>query len=363
MAVDYLIVGSGLAGAVIARELFDNGHNVLVMERRSQVGGNVCDHDHISGIKIHTYGPHYFRTNDENLWQYVNKFSSFYKYEPRLKSFVDGAYENWPVTDSYIKQFIGPNWKPPFTGLPVNFEEASLAMMPEAIYVKFVKGYTEKQWGVDARKLSHELAKRFDVSMEDAPRLFKHKYQGIPEEGYSFFMYKLLEGIPVLLNFDYLKSRDYIKPEHGLVFTGPIDEYFGYKFGRLTYRGQIRLNTYIPDVEYIQPCGQVNNPDTKNGEHIRTLEWKHMMKPQHAGRIAGTVLTTETPFTPESPDNYEYPFPDADNEALYAKYRREADMLGNVIICGRLGEYKYYDMDQAISRAMVIAEKLLSARS
>jgi len=361
MSVDYLIVGSGLTGAVIARELSDNGLKVLVLERRAQTGGNVTDHEHPCGIKIHTYGPHYFRTNDENLWRYVNRFSSFYKYEPRLKTLVDGSYENWPVTDGYIRQFIGPDWSPAFTGSPSNFEEASLSLMPVEIYIKFVKGYTEKQWGVDAKKLSPELVKRFDVSIDDDHRLFRHRHQGLPEDGYTSFMNRLLDGITVMLNFDYLKNRDYVRPRYGLIFTGPIDEYFGYKFGRLKYRGQIRNSTYIPDADYIQPCGQVNNPDRSNGAHIRTLEWKHMMPPGPAARSAGTVLSTETPFTPESPDQYEYPFPDAENAALYAKYRREAGNLENVIICVRLGEYKYYDMDQAIERALAITGDLLTS--
>jgi len=359
MVVDFLIAGSGLTGAVIARELFNNGFNVLVLERRSHIGGNVFDHNHPSGIKIHSYGPHYFRTNDESLWQYVNKFSRFYKYEPELKSIVDGAYENWPISDRYIKRFCGSNWSPSFKGSPTNFEEASLSMMPEIIYTKFVKDYTEKQWGVDAKNLSHKLAKRFDIRKDNDPRLVRHKYQGIPEEGYASFMSNMLSGIRVLLNFDYLKNQDFVKPRYKLIFTGPIDEYFGYKFGQLKYRGQIRKSTYIKDVQYIQPCGQVNNPDNNNGAHIRTLEWKHMMQPKQAMRIKGTVLTTETPFTPISPDNYEYPFPDADNARRYSKYRKEANRLKEVLICGRLGEYKYYDMDQAIAKAMVLAKKML----
>ncbi len=362
MIVDYLIAGSGLTGAVIARELSDRGFSVLVLERRSQIGGNVYDHHHPSGIKIHTYGPHYFRTNDETIWRYVNKFSRFYKYEPELKSFVDGAYENWPISDGYLKQFAGPGWRSSFTGIPVNFEEASLAMMPEKVYRKFVKGYTEKQWGVEARDLSPDLAKRFDIRMGNDSRLMTHRHQGIPEEGYASFMSNLLSGIPVLLNFDYLKHRDCIKPRYKLIFTGPIDEYFEYKFGRLKYRGQIRKDTYIPGVEFIQPCGQVNNPDAGNGAHIRTLEWKHMMQPEHARHIQGTVLTRETPFTPVSSDHYEYPFPDLHNSRLYSKYREEADRIGEVLICGRLGEYRYYDMDQAIARALVLAEELAASR-
>ncbi len=360
MLIDYLIVGSGLTGAVIARELFDHGCSVLVLERRAQIGGNVHDHYHPSGIQTHTYGPHYFRTNDENIWRYVNKFSRFYKYEPELKSFVDGAYENWPISDRCITQLFGPDWSPSFKGVPANFEEASLAMMPEKVYMKFVKGYTEKQWGAAAKDLSPDLAGRFDIRKDNDPRLVTHKYQGIPEEGYTSFMSNLLSDIPILLNFDYLKNRDFFKPQSKLIFTGPIDEYFDYKFGHLKYRSQVRKDTYIAGVDYIQPCGQVNNPDGNNGMHIRTLEWKHMMPPEHARQIKGTVLTTETPCTPASPDQYEYPFPDPHNAKLYSQYREEADKIGDVLICGRLGEYKYFDMDQAIARAMVLAGDLLT---
>jgi UDP-galactopyranose mutase len=358
MVIDYLIAGSGLTGAVIARELSDRGFRVLVLERRAQIGGNVHDYHHSSGIRIHSYGPHYFRTDDENIWQYVNRFSRFYRYEPELKSFVDGAYENWPISGRYLNQSAGPDWLPSFTGTPANFEEASLAMMPEEVYRKFVKGYTEKQWGVNAGDLSPDLARRFDVRMDNDPRLVRHRHQGIPVEGYASFMLNLLSGIPVLLNFDYLLHRDFMKPRCKLIFTGPIDEYFGYRFGRLKYRGQIRKDTYIPDAEYIQPCGQVNNPDAGNGEHIRILEWKHMMQQEHARRISGTVLTSETPCTPVSSDHYEYPFPDRHNAELYSRYRAEADKIGDVLICGRLGEYQYYDMDRAIARALALAAEL-----
>ena len=362
MIIDYLIAGSGLTGAVIARELADRGFSVLVLERRAQIGGNIYDYHHPSGIKIHAYGPHYFRTDDENIWRYVNRFSRFYPYEPELKSLVDGAYENWPISGQYLKQFAGPDWRPSFTGIPANFEEASLAMMPEQVYRKFVKGYTEKQWGVDARDLSPDLARRFDIRKDNDPRLMTHKYQGIPEKGYASLMSNLLSGIPVLLNFDYLQHRDFMKPRYKLIFTGPIDEYFGYQFGRLKYRGQIRKDTYIPDVEYILPCGQVNNPDAGNGAHIRSLEWKHMMQTEHARHITGTVLTSETPCTPASSDHCEYPFPDLHNAKLYSRYREEADKIDDVLICGRLGEYQYYDMDRAIARALALAAELSASR-
>lgn len=359
MLVDYLVVGSGLTGAVVARMMADAGHNVLVVERRSHLGGNVHDHTHPSGIRIHTYGPHYFRTTSDEIWDFVNRFASFYKYEAELKSYVDGRYENWPIAASYIRRVIGEHWQPDFGGRPANFEEASLAIMPRLIYEKFVKGYTEKQWGVPAKSLSPNLARRFDVRQDDEPRLMRHKYQGIPIEGYTGLMTNMLAGIPTILNFDYLQQREVVKPRKMLIFTGPIDEFFGYDLGRLAYRGQQREHVYLPDRNYIQPCGQVNNPSPANGPHIRTLEWKHMMPRAYAERVKGTVLTREIPVSPTDPHHYEYPFPDKANADLYARYRQRADAIPNLLICGRLGEYRYYDMDQAIGRAMMLARKVL----
>lgn len=359
MHSEYLIVGSGLTGAVIARALVDAGRRVLVVDRRSHLGGNVHDYFHPSGIRIHTYGPHYFRTNDDDLWQYVNRFGSFYRYEPALKSLVDGAYENWPIAGSYIRRKIGTNWQPEFAGAPGNFEEASLALMPRLIYEKFVKGYSEKQWGVPAATLSASLARRFDVREDDEPRLMRHKYQGIPEAGYAGFMQSMLSGIPVILNCDYLSRRGEFKGHAFTVFTGPIDEYYGFDLGKLKYRGQRREHTYYPDAGYMQPCGQVNNPDPSVGAHIRTLEWKQMMRKDYAERIRGTVLTTETTLTPDVPDQFEYPFPDAENGRIYEAYRERANLEKGLLICGRLGEYRYYDMDQSIARAQLLAKRLL----
>lgn len=363
MTVDFLIVGSGLTGAVIARQLVDAGREVLVVERRSHLGGNVHDYYHPSGIRIHTYGPHYFRTNDEELWAFVNRFARFYKYEATLKSWVDGCYENWPIAGSYIRRAVGEKWASEFVGHPTNFEEASLAMMPRLVYDKFVKGYTEKQWGVPARTLSAGLAKRFDVREDDEPRLMRHKYQGIPENGYADLMARMLEGIPIILNCDYLKHRRLFQARQVVVFTGPIDEYFNFDLGKLKYRGQLREHEYLPEVDFVQPCGQVNNPDAANGPHIRTLEWKHMLPHCFAERIRGTVITRETTITPTDPNNYEYPFPDEANKRLYHAYKERARALPNLLICGRLGEYCYYDMDQAIARALLLAKRILNRRN
>jgi len=360
LSADYLVVGSGLTGSVIARALHEAGREVVMLDRRTHAGGNVHDHAHPSGIRIHTYGPHYFRTGSDRIWEFVNRFAEFATYEAALKSDVRGELANWPIAASYIARRVGLDWQPEFVGQLTNFEEAALSLMPRAIYEDFVKEYNEKQWGVPARQLAADLCKRFDVREDDEPRLKPNAaHQGIPLHGYTAMMAAMHDGIPVVLNCDYLKEPGRFTARKMLIFTGPIDEFFGFDLGRLVYRGQQRQHTYLPDVDFAQPCGQVNNPTHVGGPHIRTLEWKHMMPREFAQRITGTVLTTETPHTPTDPSGYEYPFPDADNAALYQRYRERADAMDGVLICGRLGEYRYYDMDQAIGRAMVLAERLL----
>jgi UDP-galactopyranose mutase len=324
------------------------------------MGGNVHDHAHESGIRIHTYGPHYFRATSDEVWNFVNRFATFYRYEACIKSHIDGAYENWPIAASYIRRTIGDSWQPEYAGPRTNFEQAALSLMPRKIYELFIKEYNEKQWGVPATELSADLCKRFDVRLDDEPRLMpKHTYQGIPVEGYAKMMERMLAGLPVLLQFDYLEHRTLFKPRVKTIYTGPIDAFFDYSRGRLKYRGQQRTTEYLPDVDRFQVTGQVNEPLHAGGPHIRTLEWKQMMQPELAARIKGTVITREVTVTPTQPEDYEYPFPDEINRLLYREYREMADELGDVLICGRLGEYKYYDMDHAIARAMLLGRRLL----
>ena len=359
ISVDYLVVGAGLTGGTIARLLHEAGGEVLVVDRRGHLGGNVHDHHHPCGIRVHTYGPHYFRTHSEEIWRFVNRFNSFYPYEAVVKTLVDGEHENWPVAASYIRRTVGSSWTPAFTGTPSNFEEASLSMMPALIYEKFVKGYSEKQWGVPAHTLAASLARRFDVRQDDQPRLVSHRFQGLPTDGYAGFARNLFDGIPVLLNVDYLRHRANFQARKWLIFTGPIDEFFNFDLGHLAYRGQERHHQHLPEVSCALPCAQVNNPDATTGAHIRTMEWKQMMPAEYARRIHGTVITREVTVSPTNPDQFEYPFPDERNARLYATYRARDATLGNVLICGRLGEYRYYDMDHAINQAMALAKRIL----
>ena len=353
--IDYLVVGSGLTGAVIARCLADAGREVAVVERRSHSGGNVHDTLHASGIRAHTYGPHYFRTSSPRIWAFAQRFGDFYPFEASVRSVVEGRLERWPVTHEYLERHYG-SWKPAHAGPCRNFEEAALARMPREAYEHFVRGYTEKQWGVRAASLSVQLARRFGLGWEEDPRLSTHRFQGLPRAGYSHWMSRMLQGIPLSLDYDFLSCRGAIEVRRKLIFTGPIDEWFRFELGRLAYRGQHRESHYFEKVAWHQEVVQVNFPDHVSGPRIRTLEWKHLMPP---GEYPGTLITHETPMSPRDPDGYEYPFPDLANQRLYRGYRQLAESLGDIWFCGRLGEYRYLDMDQAIARALHLARRLL----
>src|SRR5450432_1320415 len=363
LSVDFLIVGSGLTGATIARTLADAGCEVLVLERRNHIGGNVHDHVHPSGVRVHTYGPHYFRTNSEEIWRFVHRFSEFFPFEAVVKTLVDGRLEQWPVAAEYIRREIG-SWQPSqSSGMPSNFEEACLGMMPRQVYEKFVRGYTEKQWGTPAQNLSPGLASRFEVRHDNEARFSRHRFQGLPRDGYSEFTRRLLEGVPTVLNCDFLAARECFAARKMLIFTGAIDEFFAHDLERLEYRAQRREHSFLPNQRFAQPCGQVNLPSSELGTHIRTLEWKHMMPPQQADGITGTVITREHPYSPQDSDHYEYPFPDERNRKLYGAYRSRVAAHERLMICGRLGEYRYFDMDQAIGRALRIASVILRTSS
>lgn len=357
---DYIIVGSGLTGATIARALADAGRDVLVIDRRHQAGGNVHDSIHHSGIRVHTYGPHYFRTSSDEIWRWVNRFARFTSFAAEVQALVNGRYYSWPVTRSTIQELAGNDQPMAQSKAPASLEDAALAMMPEPIYRLFVRDYNEKQWGVPCSELSPSLCKRFKVAEPGESQLTPGaKYQGLPADGYSTMMARMLDGIPTVLGVDYLKERQYIVHRKHLVFTGPIDEFYGFSLGRLRYRGQLRHHHYLPKVTAVQPVCQVNNPTHQGGPHIRTLEWRKLMNPD--ARMHGTVITTEVPFTPDNPDEFEYPFPSTKNEALRARYISMAKAEHQVTICGRLGECRYYDMDHAISRALAISRRILSS--
>ncbi|MCZ7603309.1 MAG: UDP-galactopyranose mutase [Melioribacteraceae bacterium] len=355
MKTEYLIIGSGLTGSVLARSLTDIGKKVIVLERRDHIAGNIYDYYHKSGIRLNKYGPHYFRTNSEKVWKFVNRFSEFYKFEAKLKTFSNSQLFNWPLHEQDFKRIVDDKFVYSFDGEATNFEEASLKMMPSLIYEKFVKGYTKKQWAVDPKQLSKDLAKRFDIRINNDIRLMDHKYQGLPVNGFTALISKMLEGIPVILNCDFLKNRDQFQYSK-LIYTGSIDEYYNSKFGKLRYRTQKRIDKYFSEFDSFQNCEQVNYPGEEY-EYVRILEWKYMLPQNFREKISGTLITYEIPQNPSSSWENEYPFPSYIDQEIYKKYEKE-NTDNNIIFCGRLGKYKYYDMDIAISEAFKIFRQI-----
>ena len=351
---DYVIVGSGLTGATVARLLHDAGRDVLVVERRPVVGGNVRDAVHPLGDRYSLHGPHYFRTDEEEVWAFVNRFARFFEHSAVVKAMVDGRLENWPVSGEYIRRTQG-KWLPDKRlPEPRNFEEASLAKMPGQVYERFVEGYTRKMWGVHPSALSADLSGRFQVHHDNSPCLTPDKlHQGLPAEGYNQMMERMLAGIPTLLNWDWLKKVS-IPGKKLTIFTGPIDEFFGFDLGRLPYRSMSRLMTFETGE---QTVGQVNYPD-EAVPFLRRVRWHHLQLDK-IGRKDYGLTTTETPFTPDNPDRCEYPFPSDEAGRLYRSYRERADLRQGVAFAGRLGTYQYLDMDVAIRRAMDLAKGIL----
>lgn len=359
IAADYVVVGSGLTGSTLARRLADAGREVLVLERRSEPGGNVRDSLHPSGIRVGNYGPHFFRCSSKRIWNFVTQFAQFRPFQARIMASIDGVYEEWPINQRHLDRY--PDWRPGEAGrLPRNFEEACLRKVPPQIYRDMIEGYTRKQWGVDPDQLSASLARRIRINPSTEHTLAPHhRHQALPVGGYTAWVKQMLAGIPCLCNMDFIQTRNEICARKLLIYTGSVDEFFGFDEGRLGYRGQHRTDVYYQNADLLQPCVQVNYPKGNKKTPIRTIEWKHLQPPEEKARVRGTVITREDPYTPTSPDAFEYPFPNRANEALYRRYRRRVDCIPKLMICGRLGEYRYYDMDQAIGRALIIADRLL----
>lgn len=361
---DYLIVGAGLTGATIANLLKQLGHSVLVLESRKKIGGNVRDSLHVSGIRYHCYGPHYFRTNSPKIWNFVNSFSKFYAFEAVVKSQIGNKLYQWPPSIESVTEFIGRSWKPGFKGQPKNFEQAVLRFLPTEFYAKFVKEYTEKQWGVDPAQLSSDLAKRFDLRDSADKRLSnKARFQGLPLGGYSLLIKRMLAGIPVETGINYLSERAAVSAKKRIIFSGSIDNFFNYELGRLKYRGQRRDQRLVPSVDFVQGSCQVNYPGHSSGESIRSIEWKHLLPVEKQKLFSDSLLTFETPIEARSVEECEYPFPSSEQRALFLRYKKLAKNCPEVLFAGRLGEYKYYDMDQAIARAFTIVQHLICGRS
>lgn len=358
---DYLIVGAGLTGATIARRLHDAGRKVLVIEARDRIGGNVADALHPSGIRYNLHGPHYFRTSSPRIRRFAERFASFYPFAARIMSEVGGQFFRWPLhREDAARLGLGDGGAVAHEGAPTNFEAAMLARVPPAFYDAFIGAYTRKQWGVDPAKLEPGLARRIEIRDDGDERLSKARFQGLPRGGYSAWVENMLAGIEVRLSTDFHAVAGEVGWRRHLIYTGPIDRFFDFALGRLPYRAQERTTEFLPGATRIYPCGQINVPSPRDGRHIRTIEWKHMMEPSTAP-ATGTLLTHEVPVDAIDWRQAEYPFPAAAARTLFKRYAALARRRRDILICGRLGEYRYLDMDQAMGRAMVLADRLLGA--
>lgn len=358
-AADYVVVGGGLTGAVIARLLHDAGCDVLLLEARDRVGGNVADAVHRCGIRYNLHGPHYFRTSSPRIRDYAERFATFYPFAATIMSQVADELFPWPLHRSTFDRFAAGDAEPTEAGAPDNFEAAMLAIIPPAIYDAFIRGYSQKQWGVDPATLDAELAKRIEVRDDGDTRLSKASFQGLPEGGFTAWVEAMLAGIETRLAIDFHDVRSSVQWRRKLIYTGPIDRFFDYRFGPLRYRAQHRVNLFVPGPRSIYPCGQTNLPSAEEGDHVRTVEWRHMLAPAE-GPEAGTLLTMEFPVDADDWRQAEYPFPSKAARGHYDRYAALTERHPDVLFCGRLGEYRYLDMDQAIGRAMLHADRLLA---
>ena len=359
MKYDYLIVGSGLYGAVCAHELTKRGFRCLVVEKRSHVGGNVYTEE-IEGINVHKYGAHIFHTSDKKIWDYINGFAEFNNY---INSPV-ARYRNelynlpfnmntftklWPdvFTPEDAKRRIDEEKKKGFCEKPSNLKEQAISLIGETIYKKLIEGYTEKQWGKKCEELPAFIIKRLPVRFTFDNNYFNDRYQGIPIGGYTPIIEKMLEGAEVRTDCDYFDCKEELDAlAERIIYTGPIDRYFNFAFGALEYRS-VRFETEVLDMESYQGNAVVNYTEAAV-PYTRIIEHKHF----EFGTQKKTVISREYSSEWILGEEPYYPVNDAKNTLLYEKYKTLADAEKRVVFGGRLGAYKYYDMHVVIAEAL-----------
>lgn len=367
---NYLIVGSGLFGSVFARQAADAGKKVLVIDKRPNIAGNVYT-EKVEGINFHKYGAHIFHTNNTEVWNYVNRFATFNRftnspvanYKGELYSMPFNMYtfnKMWGVVTPEEAAAKIEEQKKEITGEPQNLEEQAISLVGRDIYEKLVKGYTEKQWGRDCKELPAFIIKRLPVRLTFDNNYFNALYQGIPVGGYTKLVENLLEGIEVRLNEDYLKDKaKWNAMAEKVVYTGAIDAYFDYALGNLEYRS-VRFENEILDVPNFQGNAAVNYTD-KETPWTRIIEhkWFEFGKDEEGNDLPKTIISKEYSSEWKPGDEPYYPVNDEKNGELYQKYKALAEKEENIIFGGRLGEYKYYDMDAVIASALECARNQL----
>ena len=371
MKYDYLVVGAGLFGATFARQAREAGKTVLVVDRRDHIAGNVYT-SRIEGINVHSYGAHIFHTNDSRVWAYVNRFASFNRftnspvanYKGELYSLPFNMYtfnRMWGVvTPEEAAAKIEEQRRAAGITQPRNLEEQAISLVGTDIYEKLVKGYTEKQWGRPCTELPAFIIRRLPVRFTFDNNYFNALYQGIPTGGYTQMVERMLEGIEVRLGIDYLEHKEELDAlAERVVYTGAVDAYFGYRLGALEYRS-VRFETEVLDCPNFQGNAAVNYTDRET-PFTRIIEhkWFEFGKDADGNDLPRTVISREYSSEWKPGDEPYYPVNDEKNGALYAQYRELAQGEKKVLFGGRLGEYKYYDMDKVIASALDAAEREL----
>lgn len=363
---DYLIIGSGLFGSVFARQAADAGKKVIVIDKRPNIAGNVYT-EKVEGINFHKYGAHIFHTNNTEVWNYVNRFATFNRftnspvanYKGQLYSLPFNMYtfnKMWGVVTPEEAAAKIEEQKKEITEEPQNLEEQAISLVGRDIYEKLVKGYTEKQWGRDCKELPAFIIRRLPVRLTFDNNYFNALYQGIPIGGYTKLVENLLEGIEVRLNEDYLKDKaKWNAMAKKVVYTGAIDAYFDYTLGNLEYRS-VRFENEILDVPNFQGNAAVNYTD-RGTPWTRIIEhkWFEFGKDENGNDLPKTIISKEYSSEWKPGDEPYYPVNDKKNGELYQKYKALAEKEENIIFGGRLGEYKYYDMDAVIASALECA--------
>ena len=372
--VDYLIVGAGLYGAVMAQQLHAAGKSVLVIEKRKHIGGNVYTKT-VEGIHVHVYGAHIFHTNDAAVWRYVSRFAEFNRftnspvanYHGELFSLPFNMYtfnRMWGVVTPEEARRIIDEQRREIQGPPANLEEQAISLVGRDIYEKLIRGYTEKQWGRPCTELPAFIIRRLPVRFTFDNNYFNARFQGIPVGGYTPLVERLLEGIEVITGVDYLDDKAaWDQKAKAVIYTGPIDRYFDYSLGTLAYRS-VRFETELLDIPNYQGNAAVNYTDRET-PFTRIIEhkWFEFGKDENGNDLPKTVISREYSTEWQPGDEPYYPVNDERNTALLAQYAALADKEQRVLFGGRLGEYKYYDMDQVIGRALEKSRQLLEGAS
>ena len=355
---DFLIVGAGLYGSVCARELTDKGYSCLVIDKRSHIGGN-CHTSRQSGIDVHTYGPHIFHTSNQEVWEYINRFTEFipYKFSPVANYFGELyslPFNLWTFYQIYGDHSVnGVSKKLSMFASdeePSNLEEFAIQAVGKKMYRKLIHGYTKKQWQTDPKNLPADIIKRLPVRLTFDNNYFNDTYQGIPKDGYTAIFERLLDGIDIGLGVDYFKERNVLKSKK-IIYTGKIDELFDYCYGDLDYRS-LRFKQKTYDVSNYQGTAVINYTDDVT-PYTRVIEHKHFVPFVESSK---TIVTQEYPAEYKRGVEPYYPINNTENNEKYKMYKELADKDPNLYLGGRLAEYKYYDMHQVIASALAFTK-------